>query len=109
MKIAWTHSPTKTVTGYKIKWRTTDKKMEEVIVPKEENEETNEQFYTFNADTLKENVLYKINIYAIATLANPETGEEEEMLSKELHEKVIVNEFGHLKIYSAEDMMENDD
>ena len=104
-KIAWTHSATKTVTGYRIRWRTADDKAEEVMVPKEENDdETNEQFYTFDTETMKENVLYKVNIYAVANLANPETGEEQEMLSKELHEKVIVNEIGDLKIYT-EDML----
>lgn len=93
--IVFTKSPTPTVSSYKIKWKSIEEgsKPEETIIPTSQSEEQH-----FKLKGLTPNLVYKVNVYALVTLPNDVVLE-----SKELHEKVILDEASkELKVFVDE-------
>jgi len=95
-EIAWTRSPSPNVSGYKIRCKGVEEgaKAEEYIIKSPEDPDTT--LCKHQLKDLHPDLLYKINIYALVYDSN-----EEQIESKELHEKVIMIS-GKLVIYSED-------
>ena len=97
-KIAWTSSPTLTVTKYKVRWRTAEEgqKTEERTVAAA-GKAGEEIVFEFRPKLVPDTV-YKVNVYAVV---EPEDSEGHALESKELHEKFIVRG-GKLEVYKED-------
>lgn len=93
-EILFTKSTTPNVSGYKIKWRTSEEgsKIEESIIPPGEEDEQH-----FKLTSLEEGLVYKVNIFALVTLKD-----EHVLESKELHAKVEMNSNQELVIHTED-------
>ncbi|XP_059078716.1 uncharacterized protein LOC131877137 [Tigriopus californicus] len=89
-QIEWTKSPTSTVESYKIRWKTEEEppiKLEATV---------DDCSYTF--EDLRPGTIYRVNVYAMVRAL---TGFIE---SKELHEKLVVDDGGQLFLYEDEEV-----
>eukprot|EP00094_Tigriopus_californicus_P000663 TCALIF_00641-PA protein Name:"Similar to COL7A1 Collagen alpha-1(VII) chain (Homo sapiens)" AED:0.27 eAED:0.30 QI:0/0/0/0.33/1/1/3/0/786 len=93
-EILFTKSITPNVSGYKIKWRTSEEgsKIEESVIPPGEEDEQH-----FKLQSLEEGMVYKVNIFALVTLKD-----EHVLESKELHSKVEINSNQELVIHTED-------
>ena len=96
-KIAWSASPTPSVTSYKVRWRVMEEgqKTEEKTVGAKNLGEEND--FEFQPGLATDNI-YKVNVYAIV---EPGDSEGQVLESKELHEKFIVRG-DKLEVYKEE-------
>eukprot|EP00092_Neocalanus_flemingeri_P032028 GFUD01034810.1.p1 GENE.GFUD01034810.1~~GFUD01034810.1.p1 ORF type:complete len:905 (+),score=215.05 GFUD01034810.1:108-2822(+) len=95
-EITWMKSPSPNVSAYKIRCKGVEEgaKAEEFFIPSPEDPETTS--CKWELEDIYSDVLYKINIYAVVNDSN-----KEQIESKELHEKVILQS-GRLTVYTEE-------